>query len=85
MFETINFEGRRNHMNDVLQPTKRTKLKGEIYKNGYETIKQFAGDAELNYVTLSRIISGYVFPTPRMQHGLADALAITLRELRELL
>jgi len=66
-------------------PQYRFKLKGMIHSKGFKWVNEFAKVTGEDNATISRIINGWEWPSPRVQTKLADALGITLRELQTLL
>jgi len=66
-------------------PQYRFQLKAEIVRSGHRTLSDFAKEVRTNVPRLSRIVSGYELPGPKLQRKMAECLGITLGELKELL
>lgn len=74
-----------NQQKDTIKPTYRNELKGRIILAGYRTIKDFSKDVEVDEPQISRVISGWELPNPKLQILMANRLGITLQELGGLL
>jgi hypothetical protein len=70
---------------DTIRPRYRHKLKGQIFFQGYGSVKEFAESIGFSQQQNSRIINGWIFPSPEWQRKAAQALGVTIAELRELL
>jgi predicted transcriptional regulator len=65
-------------------PGYRYKLKGKIHESGYRTQNEFAKAAKLDIAELSKILYGLT-PTKPGLHKIADALSMSVGELKRLL
>jgi transcriptional regulator with XRE-family HTH domain len=63
----------------------RFKLRLKILGGGYRRYKDFAAKLGCSPGRLSRILNGHEFPSKVMQRHLAEALNLTLPELKRLL
>lgn len=72
-------------MDGTAQPTRRNRLKGTIFLAGYDSIKEFAEIVGMKQVDVSAILGGREFPTPATQRKIAEALTLSLKELRSLI
>jgi hypothetical protein len=70
---------------EAFKPKYRFKLKGAIIACGYKSLTQFARDIGYGQSQLSNIINGWLFPSPEWQRKAAQALGITISELKDLL
>ena len=66
-------------------PEFRYALKGQIISSGYRTLTDFSKKMKVDLARISKVVSGYEFPGPKLQRKIAETLGITLNELKELL
>jgi hypothetical protein len=70
---------------EELRPNYRFKLKGAIHSARYKSLLEFAKAINSCESTVSMVVNGWRFPSPQIQRKMAEAMGITIRELRELL
>ncbi len=68
-----------------IDPRYRFKLKAKMLEAGFKTQDGFHRTTGIDRAIVSRVINGFQIPEPRLQSKMADALGVTLVELRELL
>ena len=66
-------------------PMVRLRLKARVYEAGYPTFQELAYNLKIHPTMLSKVLNGHEFPSPALQRKLAERLALTIKELRELL
>lgn len=66
----------------TITPAYRYALRGEIYKAGFRSCREFARKSGVDPGYLSRIITGHIFPSAHVQKIIASELGVTLREFR---
>lgn len=69
----------------MYEPKYRYGLKSKIIGCGYGTLTEFSNQNGIPLPMISKIIKGWEIPTVPFQKRLANALGMTLTELRELL
>ncbi|MFC1532889.1 helix-turn-helix domain-containing protein [Thermodesulfobacteriota bacterium] len=73
-------------MNDQkFSPDYRFQLRSQIAAAGFRTITEFSKAVGVDVSRISRIVSGWEYPSPKLARAMADALSITPKELKELL
>ena len=71
--------------NNNKMPEYRFALKAQLAMAGYKTISEFADQAGVTPSRISRIVTGYEFPSMALQNRIARALGINTNELNRLL
>lgn len=66
-------------------PRFRYDLKARIIQVGHRTLTDFSRETGVDLARISKIVSGWELPGPRLQRAMAGCLGITLGELKELL
>jgi len=66
-------------------PSYRYGLKGKVHAAGFRTMREFAEVTKIDEALLSRIVTGWLYPSPKQQVSISRALRIAMGELRELL
>jgi len=69
----------------TIRPPYRFALKSRIIDAGYKTLTDFSKDLNTDLSTISRVVSGWELPSPKLQKDITKVLCITLRELNDLL
>jgi len=72
-------------MEVVEKPNYRYFLKARVHECGFKTIKGLAETMEADPNRISRIISGWEFPSAKLQIQIAKKLNLTLSELGKML
>lgn len=75
-------EGKRTK---TISPEFRFALKARIIEAGYRTLTDFSREAGVDLARISKIISGWELPGPKLQRSIAKHLGITITELNQLL
>ena len=68
-----------------LSPKFRFKLKARIIEVGYRSLTEFSVKVPMDLALTSRIVNGWVYPSPRLAQKMADLLGLSIREFQDLL
>ena len=71
--------------NNNVIPEYRFALKAQLAMAGYKTISEFAHRAGVTPSRISRIVTGYEFPSVGLQNRIARVLGIDIKQLSRLL
>lgn len=66
-------------------PQYRFALRGKIHGAGYKSLSEFAEQIGVTASRISRVVSGWEWPSPTVEREMAQTLGMTLREFKELL
>jgi len=70
---------------NIISPEYRYGLKARIIEAGHKNLTDFSKKMRVDLARISKVVSGYEFPGPKLQRKMAETLGITLSELKELL
>lgn len=66
-------------------PTYRYALKAKIAVSGFANVREFCRTAKIDESVMSRVLRGWLFPDPTVQHAICITLGISAGKLRKLL
>jgi transcriptional regulator with XRE-family HTH domain len=72
-------------MTENLMPEFRFALKAQVAMAGYKSISELARQVGVTPSRISRMVTGYEFPSVDLQNGIARALGVDVRQLGRLL
>jgi hypothetical protein len=70
---------------DKIAPKHRLKLKARIFEAGFRTVREFAAAAGTDPSRVSRVISGWEFPSDCLVRSMATALRVSAQDLTKML